>query len=154
MDKILSAYFVAIFIGASLSSFVLNKTYPERYDFSTYGFLIALIVFVILYLPFIILTLFAYKKNNPVLKSIVRGVVIWTFIFLLPLLVVTTLPFLSSGSFDASTFYAFPIAQLLIGIYLVQHYSLPRGFILPAIFIPGLFNLYLLIYGNYKQNKL
>lgn len=112
--------------------------------FSGEIFLITLFFVLILFGPFIILTIIAYKKEWVFLKSLGTGLFVWIFIALIPFSIIRS-------SKNIIPLLLFIVIEICVSGLLIRRFSLPRHLILLAIFFPALANLYFLIYGSYKS---
>ena len=110
-------------------------------------FIVSIIIFFILSLPFVILNNYSKgAKNRFLAKSIVDGVLIWVYVSLLPL----TLVAISKSYLNTLVFGA---AEILIGLYFIFKFKLPKGLAILALFFSVIANLYFLIYGLVKSAK-
>ncbi len=100
---------------------------------------------IIISLPFIALLGFIDKTKNEKIFKTIKGIVIW--IFITPFLVLA----ISSFGDNISINYLNGWLQFLIGCFLIDFYKFPRSLVFFALFVPGLSNLYFLIYGPIKN---
>jgi hypothetical protein len=98
-------------------------------------------------IPFVLLYLYAFKnKNRIIAQSTVRGMSIWCYLVILPLLFLDVISFPNSLAIIS-------IIHFFIGIFLIYKYNLPKAYIWISLFLSVLGNLYLLSYGFYKFSK-
>ncbi len=147
LSKDILAYFLAIIIEAFIGLTLLS-TISEKYTFDLYWFFYVLLAVTILLSPFIVLSIIAHKKKKVILQGVSKGFIIWLFIAWIPLSIGSLLTL----SFESNIYVLFfGLIEILMGGYIIQHYRLPKHFILLAVILPGLANLYLLIYGIIKN---
>lgn len=110
-------------------------------------FIVSIIIFFILSLPFVILNHYSKSSKNRFLaRSIVDGVLIWVYVSLVPL----TLVAISKSYLNT---LIFGVAELLIGMYFIFKFKLPKGLAILALFFSVIANLYFLVYGFVKLSK-
>jgi|GEM_PF-5749096 len=82
------------------------------------------------------------------ISEIIKSVILW--IFITPVLVVVV----DSVAGDSMAVnYLNGLLQFFIGGFLIGFYKLPKNFIFLAFILPGLANLYFLIYGVTNSSK-
>lgn len=141
--KILTiAYACAAIVFALLEVMLLIEKYPLRYYFSFRLCLVAVMLNSVILLPFYIVGIIGLIKNNKLLRSFSEGFVIWLYISLLVNCIILSLVnnLLFSG-----------LVQVFIGGILVYHYRIPKHLFILCFLLPGLANLYFLVYGINKQ---
>ncbi|MDR3558867.1 MAG: hypothetical protein P4L62_04230 [Candidatus Pacebacteria bacterium] len=153
--RILIAYTLALLFLVVIEVIGVNaiSISKGRNDIGTSLYWIVLFSVVII-LNLIFLGLFTFlgflgfKNNRIFLKSLSEGTLIWLWI--------TFIPAISLGMLfhqDLGVRYLFWLIQLVLGGYLIYHYKLPKGLIILAIILPGISNLYFLVYGMHNQES-
>jgi len=159
IKKITLAYILAAVILEFLEitalvtfSFSITK---HNYSFGDFSFVILLILFLLNLIPLSIfywLGFIGIKNKNIFLQSFSNGIIFWIYIFVIPFF---SVQMLRLGFFNEKMeiAYLFALVQFIIGGYLIFRFKLPKALAILAFLLPGLSNLYFLIYGMYKNES-
>lgn len=137
-----SFYLLLLLIEAPIIWLFVHGRSPVNHPLNTYWFVLSFLALLIISLPFFIIA----QVGNFKLQVVGRSTLIWIFLLPIPLLIhATQLP---------NSKMVIYFVETLIGIYIILFYKIPYSFIILALILPGISNLYFLLYGSLKQNKL
>jgi membrane protease YdiL (CAAX protease family) len=141
------AYLIVFFIEMLIITLYAHTVQPRYYILSPYLFILSSLASFILLFPFFIIMWLGYSKPEKIWKrAIGRGYLIWILCMTIPLIMSVLGVFSENGFF---LYFLFVMA----GFFLVRYFRLPYGYALLPILFPGVALLYLLIYGQYIEEK-
>ncbi len=144
LGKMLFLYGASIIIQATLTTFYARNQAGGFGFFEV--FLFGLPIILLISVPFIITLVLGYRnEEKTLLRAIGVGFLVWTFIALIPFTFILAL--------GEKLNIWFILVEVLAGSYLVRYYNLTKYFLFLVILFPVLGNLYILISGMSKLNR-